>query len=77
MRRVVLRESVRIFRKAERGVGSLQLTIEKVPARSIIGLGSEKTMSYGDRIRQAVLFNWRGGFGYVLAEEVKYLEIVK
>lgn len=55
----------------------MQLTLDRIPARNIVGLGNEKTMRYGDRIRQAVLFNWRGGFGYVLAEEVKYLEIVK
>lgn len=77
MRRVVLRQSVRVFRRAERGSASLQLTIDKVPARTIIGLGSEKTMSYGDRIRRAVLFDWQGCLGYMLVEEVRYLEIVK
>lgn len=78
MKRVVLRQSVRIFRRTARGSGSLVLTHERIPSRSVIGLDrEEKVMSYGNRIKQAVLFDWQGYLGYVLVEEIRYLEIVK
>lgn len=76
--RVALRNGVRIFRSTPKGVRSLLLTAERVPAGSIVGLGEAQTMRYGERVERAFpLINWQGINGYLLVAEARYLEIIK